>query len=143
MKGAQLSGIAVTDSLRMGCQGNGDKEDKMPNLVLEYSSSVEERVNVAGLLEDLHQAAINSGLFDVDSVKSRALRYHQWLIGEESDTLDFIHINFELLDGRTAEQKRELSRQLIEVLRQQAGHIHSLTVNVRDMDRECFQKIIN
>ncbi len=34
----------------------------MPNLVLEYSNSVEERVNVQGLLEDLHKAALESGL---------------------------------------------------------------------------------
>ena len=35
----------------------------MPNLVVEYSSSVDERVNTQGLLEDLHQVLIDSGLF--------------------------------------------------------------------------------
>ncbi|KOO06536.1 5-carboxymethyl-2-hydroxymuconate Delta-isomerase [Vibrio hepatarius] len=115
----------------------------MPNLVMEYSSSVDERVNVQGLLEDLHQVALLSGLFDVGSVKSRALRCHDWLIGDEGNSVDFIHISFELLDGRTPEQKRELSRQLMAELQGQASHIRSLTVNVRDMDRECFQKVIN
>ncbi|MEF1290465.1 5-carboxymethyl-2-hydroxymuconate Delta-isomerase [Vibrio sp. M260118] len=115
----------------------------MPNLVMEYSSSVDDRVNIQGLLEDLHQVALTCGLFDIGSVKSRSLRSHNWLVGEAGDSVDFIHINFELLDGRTAEQKRELSRQLMAVLQQQAGHVHSLTVNVRDMDRECFQKVVN
>ncbi|MCG6220483.1 5-carboxymethyl-2-hydroxymuconate Delta-isomerase, partial [Vibrio diabolicus] len=82
----------------------------MPNLVLEYSNSVEERVNVQGLLEDLHRATLDCGLFELASVKSRTLRCHNWLIGEEGDSLDFIHINFELLSGRTPEQKRALSR---------------------------------
>lgn len=115
----------------------------MPNLVMEYSNSVDDRVNVQGLLEDLHNVALHCGLFDVGSVKSRALRCHNWLIGDEGDSVDFIHVNFELLIGRTEEQKRELSRQLIEVLQGQASHVRSLTVNMRDMDTACFQKIIN
>jgi 5-carboxymethyl-2-hydroxymuconate isomerase len=115
----------------------------MPNLVMEYSNSVDERVNVQGLLEDLHQVTLQCGLFDVGSVKSRALRCHNWLIGDEGDSVDFIHISFELLAGRSDEQKRDLSRQLMDVLQQQASHVRSLTVNIRDMDTECFQKVIN
>lgn len=115
----------------------------MPNLVMEYSNSVDERVNVQGLLEDLHKVVLHSGFFDVGSVKSRALRCNDWLIGEEGDSVDFIHISFELLDGRTQEQKRELSRQLMAELQEQASHIRSLTVNIRDMDKECFQKVLN
>ncbi|MDN3678954.1 5-carboxymethyl-2-hydroxymuconate Delta-isomerase [Vibrio tapetis subsp. quintayensis] len=115
----------------------------MPNLVMEYSNSVEQRVNVQGLLEDLHQAAIESSLFDTDSIKSRALRSHHWIVGDQGDSVDFIHISFELLSGRSEEQKRSLSRQLITVLQQQAMSVHSLTVNIRDMDKSCFQKVLN
>lgn len=115
----------------------------MPNLVMEYSNSVDERINVQGLLADLHQVAIDSGLFDTGSVKSRALRCHQWLIGHQGDSVDFIHISFELLAGRSAESKRELSRKFMEVLVEKASHVHSLTINIRDMDADCFQKVIN
>ncbi|MFA0520294.1 5-carboxymethyl-2-hydroxymuconate isomerase, partial [Vibrio sp. 10N.222.55.E8] len=61
----------------------------MPNLVLEYSNSVDERVNIQGLLEDLHQVALTCGLFDIPSIKSRSLRCHNWLVGEEEDSVDF------------------------------------------------------
>lgn len=115
----------------------------MPNLVLEYSNSVDERVNVQGLLEDLHHVMMECGLFDVPSIKSRALRCHHWLVGDEADSVDFIHITVDLLDGRTVEQKRELSRQLMNVLQAQASHVRSLTVNMRDMDKACYQKVSN
>ncbi|MCL9783537.1 5-carboxymethyl-2-hydroxymuconate Delta-isomerase [Vibrio sp. S4M6] len=115
----------------------------MPNLILEYSNSVDERVNVQGLLEDLHKVTMESGLFDQASVKSRALRYHTWLIGNDGDSQDFIHIRFELLSGREEEQKRQLSRALMSALQEQASHVHSLTIDVRDMDSACFQKIIS
>ncbi|WP_165310077.1 5-carboxymethyl-2-hydroxymuconate Delta-isomerase [Vibrio ziniensis] len=114
----------------------------MPNLVLEYSNSVEERINIQGLLEDLHQVALDSGLFEVSSVKSRTLRCHHWLVGNVADSEDFIHVQFELLDGRTPAQKRELSQQLMDVLLSQASHVYSLTIDLRDMDKDCFMKII-
>lgn len=115
----------------------------MPNLVMEYSNSAGERMNIEGLLEDLHQSALECGLFDVDSVKSRAHRYHSWLIGEKGNDADFIHIDFQLLSGRTTEQKRDLSRRLMAILTKQASNIDSLTVNIRDMDKECFLKVTN
>jgi 5-carboxymethyl-2-hydroxymuconate isomerase len=115
----------------------------MPNLILEYTNSVDERVNVQGLLEDLHQVALESGLFRADDIKSRALRCHHWLIGERGDSDDFIHITFELLAGRTPEQKQALGQQLMQVLREQTAEVKSLSLNIRDMDKNCFQKIIN
>jgi len=115
----------------------------MPNLVLEYTNSVDERVNIQGLLEDLHQVTLECGLFQVNDVKSRALRSHHWLIGELEDSVDFIHITFELLEGRTSQQKQQLSDALMAVLQQQASEVKSLTVNMRDMDRDSFRKVIN
>lgn len=113
----------------------------MPHLVMEYSNSADERLNMQGLLEDLHQVAIDSELFSVDDVKSRAIRVHSWLVGDKGNSVDFIHITIELLSGRTTEQKRELSRALMNVLAEQASHIDSLTINVRDMEKESFQKV--
>ncbi len=115
----------------------------MPNIILEYTNSVDESVNIQGLLQDLHQVALDCGLFIADDVKSRALRCHHWLIGEYEDSEDFIHITFEMLSGRTDEQKRSLSLKLLQVLKSQAEHIKSLSVNMRDMDKECFSKEIN
>ncbi|MDB1122759.1 5-carboxymethyl-2-hydroxymuconate Delta-isomerase [Vibrio algarum] len=115
----------------------------MPNIVLEYTNSVEDRVNIQGLLKDLHQVALDCGLFQADDVKSRALRCHQWLIGEYDDSEDFIHITFEMLSGRSDEQKNKLSHQLIDVLTAQAGTVKSVSVNMRDMDRSTFKKVLN
>lgn len=115
----------------------------MPNMVLEYTNSVDERVNMQGLLEDLHQVALDCGLFQADDIKSRALRCHHWLIGEHGDSEDFIHITFELLGGRTDEQKQQLSDSLLLVLHEQASLVKSLSVNIRDMDKTTFRKTIN
>jgi len=116
-------------------------EEVVPNLVMEYADPVAERVNVPGLLEDLHQALLSCGLFEADSVKSRCYPCHTWLVGAEGDLNTFIHIELSMLSGRSPEQKRELSRSLITVLEQHASTINSLTVDVRDMDRDSFIKV--
>ena len=115
----------------------------MPNLILEYSNTADQRLNVQGLLEELHQVTLSCELFDPESVKSRSLRTHNWMIGEYGDSEDFLHVSFELLAGRTDEQKTDLAKKLMSVLVSQASHIKSLTVNIRDMDRSCFQKVTN
>ncbi|MGL6260770.1 5-carboxymethyl-2-hydroxymuconate Delta-isomerase [Vibrio sp. WXL210] len=114
----------------------------MPNLIMEYTNTLEERVNVQGLLEDLHQVVLDSGLFELNDVRSRALRYHHWLIGEHQDDADFIHLRFELLAGRSDVQKQTLSEQLMTVLQTQASQVGSLSVDVRDMDPVGFCKRI-
>ncbi|CAM2978692.1 5-carboxymethyl-2-hydroxymuconate Delta-isomerase [Vibrio rarus] len=115
----------------------------MPNLVMEYTDSLESRLNIHGLLQDTHQAMIESDLFELNSIKSRALRCHSWLIGDSEDQHDFIHITVEMLGGRTAEQKRLLSQRIFQLLIEQAAWVGSLTVNIRDMDMDCFCKQTN
>lgn len=113
----------------------------MPNLIMEYSSSVEERINVPGLLEDLHNVALNCGLFDPSAVKSRSLRCQHWLIGLDENNVDFIYVSLELLSGRTEQQKSDLSRRLLEVLQQKARTVQQLSVNIIDMDKASFNNL--
>ncbi|MGF1691596.1 5-carboxymethyl-2-hydroxymuconate Delta-isomerase [Photobacterium kagoshimensis] len=113
----------------------------MPNLVVEYADPVAERVNVAGLLDDLHRVMLASGLFEADAVKTRAYPCHNWLIGEDGVKQTFIHIELSLLSGRTVEQKRVLTREVMAELEKHAADINSLTIDVRDMDPETFLKV--
>ena len=113
----------------------------MPNLIMEYAEPVAERVNVPGLLEELHQALLSCGVFEPGSIASRGYSCRNWLVGEEGDLKTFIHIELSILSGRTPEQKRELAGSLMAVLAPHAGTINSLTVDIRDMERECFLKV--
>lgn len=77
----------------------------MPNIIVEYADPVAERVNVGGLVEDLHRAALNTGLFSPDAVKTRAYPCHTWLIGERENQATFVHVEASILSGRSTEQK--------------------------------------
>ncbi|WP_087023453.1 5-carboxymethyl-2-hydroxymuconate Delta-isomerase [Thaumasiovibrio subtropicus] len=114
----------------------------MPNLIMEYSEPVAEQVNIPALLDDLHQVSLNSGVFAGDDVKSRAYACQHWQIGHTEDSQDFIHITFTLLSGRDEATKKELGAQLMSVLRDRASSVHSLTIEMRDMERETFTKVL-
>lgn len=113
----------------------------MPHIVMEYSNSLEERANVQTLLEALHQAAIDSQLFDIHLIKSRAMRFNHWLVADQADVLDFIHVSVDILEGRSLEQREALSKAMLQALQAQLDFPLSLTVNVREMNRQVFQGV--
>ncbi|GAD80899.1 5-carboxymethyl-2-hydroxymuconate Delta-isomerase [Vibrio ezurae] len=115
----------------------------MPNLIMEYSDALEGRLNIHSMLQDMHQIMIDSDLFECNSIRSRTLRTHLWLIGESEDQHNFIHISIELIEGRTPEQKKALSDRIFQLLVEQANWVGSLSVDVRDMDQECFNRRCN
>lgn len=115
----------------------------MPNLVMEYAEPVVERVNIPGLLDDLHTLLLECGIFEPGTVKSRSYCCQNWLVGKQRDLDTFIHIELSMLSGRSGEVKRELSRALMMVLEGHAASISSLTINIRDMDQDCFLKVLN
>ncbi|MCE0493933.1 5-carboxymethyl-2-hydroxymuconate Delta-isomerase [Vibrio salinus] len=112
----------------------------MPNLIMEYSNSVDERASVPLLLESLHQGLIDSGLFEVPAIRSRAIRINDWLIGSSEDREDFIHVTLELMEGRSDEQKNRLAEAIIHILSEHAASIESLTATVREVSSAGFLK---
>ncbi|ODP96749.1 MULTISPECIES: 5-carboxymethyl-2-hydroxymuconate Delta-isomerase [Salinivibrio] len=112
----------------------------MPHLIMEYTESVSERVNIDQVVEALHQAAIASEVFEPAALKSRAVPCGVWRVGEQADRGDFIHVEFRLLDGRTVAQKQAISQALVDVLSRHASHVSSLTVEIRDMETKSYSK---
>ncbi|MEL6116809.1 5-carboxymethyl-2-hydroxymuconate Delta-isomerase [Photobacterium sp. SP02] len=112
----------------------------MPHLKLEFADPVAERVNVAALLEELHQSLLTCGVFEPASVKSRAYPCHQWQVGEGGDAHNFIHLELALLSGRDNDCKRGLAERLMPLLEQHAATIDSLTIEIRDMESDTYLK---
>ncbi len=110
----------------------------MLHLVMEYSDPVNERVNIDLLLEELHQHLIKTGEFAPKNIKSRAYACNQWLIGEQNDKNNFIHLTLSLLEGRSMETKHQLSQGLLKVLHLHANVLSSLTVEVREIEKGCY-----
>jgi 5-carboxymethyl-2-hydroxymuconate isomerase len=110
----------------------------MPHCVVEHSISLDSDL----LVQKVFQGALRTGLFEADGsdIKVRALGYTNYMTGPKKS--DFIHVALKILSGRTSEQKLSLSNAVIEELVALELNAVSITVEVVDMDRDSYRKVI-
>ena len=114
----------------------------MPHAVIEYSENltdamIESRTDLVGLV---HGVMMGSGLFELSAIKTRAYGVDNWMVGEKGPDGKFIHVAVSLLSGRTLEQKQNLSETLGKALSKQVPQADSVTVEIRDMDKDTYRK---
>lgn len=110
----------------------------MPHCVVEHSANF----NSDLLVQRVFSGALNSGLFESDGsdIKVRALGYSSYMTGPKKS--DFIHVVLKILSGRTPQQKSNLSTAVINELITLNCSDVSLTVEVVDMDRGSYCKVV-
>lgn len=110
----------------------------MPHCIIEYSNSIEKTVSPAKLMQAVHQAAIDSELFDTADIKTRAIAYEHFLKGDNKD--DFICVTIKAMSGRTTEQKLALSKKVSQALIELGATSCTVTVEILDIDRATYAK---
>jgi 5-carboxymethyl-2-hydroxymuconate isomerase len=110
----------------------------MPHLVIEYSVGGHERFDMTELMRALHAAAASTGVVQAPDIKIRAISYDDYLVAGIRD--GFCHVSVFLLEGRTPEQKLNLSESLRTSLSKMLPRTKSLSVDIRDMDSSTYKK---
>ncbi len=110
----------------------------MPHCVIEHSSNIDSDL----LVQTVYSAALSSELFEPDGsdIKVRALAYTSYMTGPVK--ADFIHVALKILSGRDDEQKSNLASTVTSGLVSLELIDVSITVEVVDMDRESYRKVI-
>lgn len=111
----------------------------MPHCIIEYTDNAD--IDINKLIDVAFESVNQSGLFDRSAIKARAIRYENYKSGQDRD--DYIHITIKILSGRNAEQKKHLSDVVLEKVGPHIGRTKSLTVDIVDMDRESYGKLIS
>ncbi|AEF22823.1 5-carboxymethyl-2-hydroxymuconate Delta-isomerase [Pseudomonas fulva] len=111
----------------------------MPHCIIEHSASL----NGDALLPLIFSGALNTGLFESDGsdIKVRSIAYQSYLTGPERS--DFVHVTIKILSGRTTEQKQILSKSVLAQLQTIERPHCSLTVEVADIDRASYSKVVS
>jgi 5-carboxymethyl-2-hydroxymuconate isomerase len=110
----------------------------MPHLVIEYSAGLEHSVNIPTLLRTTFDAAVAAQVMKPEDIKVRAIPYTHFYFGDGGTS--FVHTTVHLLAGRTAEQKRCLSGLLREYQARLLTDVHSISVDIVDMDPAAYLK---
>ncbi|MFP6849032.1 MAG: 5-carboxymethyl-2-hydroxymuconate isomerase [Pseudomonas sp.] len=108
----------------------------MPHCLIEGSLTLTRLIAPSELLALVEQAAAATQLFQPGEVKLRLSLYEHFSVGGTQE--DFVHLIFYILAGRTDEQKRLLSRQVVRALVERLPSVNALSLDVRDIDREVF-----
>ena len=116
----------------------------MPHCIIEYSKELESELEPRLMINAAHQGAVGSGLFEESHIKSRTFGYEHYKTG--TNELLFIHITARILSGRKLEQKTDLSQKILAqfkaLLEEKGLSAISVTVDVSDMEREAYSKVI-
>ena len=110
----------------------------MPHFVIEYAREVEQQIDLSELLEVTHQVGASSGLMKPEDIKVRARPYdHYRMVGTKDS---FVHTTIFLLEGRTDEQKEELSITLRSEQAKLMPSVTAISIDIRDMNDIAYKK---
>jgi 5-carboxymethyl-2-hydroxymuconate isomerase len=78
----------------------------MPHFLVEYSSNLEEALDLPALFEKLHEVAGKSGVFPLAGMRSSGLPREQFRLADGHPDNGFIHVNLRVGAGRDVETLR-------------------------------------
>ena len=111
----------------------------MPHVIAEYSANLEDRLDVQGLVNDLHRAAIDSGVAELVGIRTRAARREHFRVADGDAANGFVHIVARLRRGRSEAQRKALGQALLAAADKRLGDVYAthpvaLTVEVHEID---------
>ncbi len=87
------------------------------HFVLEYSDNIEsETLDIDGLMQALHNGALETGLFPLKGIRSRAYACHHYRMADGNPEHVFIHLTALIGNGRSDAQKQAAAESLFAIL---------------------------
>lgn len=109
----------------------------MPHFVLDCSETILDLVDPDVILQEIHNTATASTLFTESDIKVRLNPFKaHYIVGGKKD--DFIHIFANIMEGRTTNQKAELSRLMVSKLKALFPDVPVLSINIRDFEKATY-----
>jgi 5-carboxymethyl-2-hydroxymuconate isomerase len=90
----------------------------MPHLIVEYSANLDQSIDLPSLLAGIHQAALETGIFPIGGVRTRAARRDVYKIGDGHPDNGFIHVQARIGAGRTADMRHHAGEHIFNRLKE-------------------------
>lgn len=117
----------------------------MPHQIVEYSANLEDVVDVRALVDCLHAAALETGIFPIAGLRTRAVRRDAYQIADGHPDNGFVHVLLRIGYGRSlADRERvadDISKVLFAFLEDvSAGRPLAISLDVQDIDPHTNRK---
>ena len=108
----------------------------MPHFILDCSENILEIQEPRKPIETVFETAFDTGLFGRNDIKVRLNPFKHSL--EQSGEADFIHVFGNIMEGRTPEQKANLSKVIVTRLNELFPDVPIISMNIRDFTKESY-----
>jgi len=113
----------------------------MPHITIEYSSNLEGDVDLPGLVTAIHQAVVQSGMFDLANVRTRAAPRTLYRIADGRAENAFLHIVARIRRGRSVAARQSLGGELLRVAKEAIAGLPApppiaISVDIQEIDPE-------
>jgi 5-carboxymethyl-2-hydroxymuconate isomerase len=110
----------------------------LPHFVIEYAREIESSYDIRKVMQIAFDSGVESGVMQAGDIKVRARPYDHYRLLNEGDS--FLHVGVFLLEGRSDAQKEHVALILRENLVSYLGDVTSVSVDIRDMNRQAYKK---
>lgn len=108
----------------------------MPHFIIDCSENIIRQKSPDEIMRAVYDVAEATGLFKVGDIKVRLRPYEYFQLG--TGQTDFIHIFGNIMEGRTIEQKTNLSRKVVERLNEMFPDISALSINIWEFEKASY-----
>jgi 5-carboxymethyl-2-hydroxymuconate isomerase len=111
----------------------------MPHVITEYSANLEGVVDIPRLMQELHDTAIASGLFQVGGIRSRAKKRDLYVVADGDPQNAFVFVIARIAPGRPMEKRKALGEALLATAAKRLDPVFksrglSLSIEVQELD---------
>jgi 5-carboxymethyl-2-hydroxymuconate isomerase len=89
----------------------------MPHLIVEYSANLERDIDISHLVAALHAAALETGVFPIGGIRTRAARREVYAIADSHADNSFIHVQARIGTGRSPEVRQKAAEHIFAALK--------------------------
>jgi len=108
----------------------------VPHFVVDCSQGILRRHREEEILARLHHAVNSTGLFDERDIKIRVNPFLVYAVGGGKE--DFIHVFCYIMQGRTIEQRANLSKRIVSELSDMFPTLHRIATNIAEFEKATY-----
>ena len=108
----------------------------MPHFIIDCSEDIIKIKSPEEIMQAVYEVAEATHLFAENDIKVRINPYTHFKLG--ADKNNFIHIFGSIMEGRTKEQRADLSKKIIERLNEMFPGISILSMNISEFEKATY-----
>lgn len=108
----------------------------MPHFIIDCSENIFAQKSPDETMQAVYETAEATGLFAANDIKVRLRPFQYFKLG--TGKKDFIHIFGYIMEGRSVEQKANLSKKIIERLNEMFPDVSILSINISEFEKAAY-----